>query len=96
MKIFNRLAAKQKNYNTMHIQSPTHSEQIDLIERLRIENQELVRREKEAYAEAKEVLRLNPKFSVDKFALALQLKDQVEKKRFIGALRKAFSEQSNS
>jgi len=51
----------------------------------------LAGREQEAYTEAKEVLRLKPKFSVDRFAKTLQLKNQEEKKRFIGALRKAFS-----
>ena len=56
----------------------------------------LAGRDKEAYAEAKEVLRLNPKFTVDRFAKALQLRNQEEKDRFIGALRKAFSVQGNS
>ena len=51
----------------------------------------LAGREKEAYAEAKEVLRLNPKFSVDRFGKALQLRKQEEKIKFIGALKKAFS-----
>jgi len=51
----------------------------------------LVGQEQEAYTEAKEVLRLKPKFSVDRFAKTLQLKNQEEKNRFIGALRKAFS-----
>ena len=55
----------------------------------------LAGREKHAYAEAKEVLRLNPKFSVDKFGKTLQLRNQEEKKRFIGALRKAFSAQND-
>ena len=56
----------------------------------------LAGREQEAHKEAKEVLRLNPKFSLDRFDKALPLKDQEEKKRFIGALRKAFSFQSDS
>jgi adenylate cyclase len=56
----------------------------------------LAGREQEAYAESKEVLRLNPKFTIDQFDKALQLKNQEEKKRFIGALRKAFSGQSDS
>ncbi|MCP4372569.1 MAG: tetratricopeptide repeat protein, partial [Deltaproteobacteria bacterium] len=56
----------------------------------------LAGREQEAYAEAKEVLRLNHKFSIDQFAKTLPLKNQKEKKRFIGALRKAFSVQSDS
>jgi adenylate cyclase len=51
----------------------------------------LAGREKEAYAEANEVLRLNPNFSVDRFASTLQLGNPEEKDRFIGALRKAFS-----
>jgi len=51
----------------------------------------LADREKEARAEAKEVLRINPNFSIDKFAKTLQLKNQEEKKKLIGALRKAFS-----
>ena len=49
----------------------------------------LAGRDKEAHAEAKEVLRLNHKFSLDKFAKALPLENQEEKKKFIGALRKA-------
>ncbi len=56
----------------------------------------LAGREQKAHEEAKEVLRLNPKFSLDRFEKALPLKDQEEKKRFIGALRKAFSFQSES
>ena len=56
----------------------------------------LTGREQEAYKEAKEVLRLNPKFSLDRFEKALPLKDLEEKKRFIGALRDAFSFQSDS
>ena len=56
----------------------------------------LAGREQDAYAEAKEVLRLNPNFTVDQFDKALQLKNQEEKKRFIGALREAFSFQGNS
>lgn len=56
----------------------------------------LAGREKEAYAEAKEVLRLNPKFSVDRFDKALQLRNQEEKKKFIGALKKAFSFPNNT
>lgn len=51
----------------------------------------LADREEEARAEAKEVLRINPNFSIDKFAKTLQLKNQEEKKKLIGALRKAFS-----
>jgi tetratricopeptide (TPR) repeat protein len=54
----------------------------------------LADRKKEAYLEAKEVLRLNPKFSIDRFATTLPLKNQEEKKRFIGALSVAFADQS--
>ncbi len=47
-------------------------------------------REKDARAEAAEILRLNPKFSVDYFARALSFyKDQSVKDNMIGALRKA-------
>ena len=56
----------------------------------------LAGREQEAYTEAREVLRLKPKFSVDRFAKTLQLKNQEEKERFIGALKKAFSVQTDS
>ena len=46
-------------------------------------------REKEARAEATEVLRVNPKFSLDYLARILQYKDQSVTDKFIGALRKA-------
>jgi adenylate cyclase len=46
-------------------------------------------REKEARAEAAEVLRINPKFSVDYFAKALAYKDQEVPNKIIDALRKA-------
>ncbi len=46
-------------------------------------------REKEARAEADEVLRVNPKFSVDSFAKILTNKDQSQSDRLINALRKA-------
>jgi adenylate cyclase len=46
-------------------------------------------REQEARAEAAEVLRLNPKFSVDNYARSLPYKDQARIDRFIDALRKA-------
>jgi adenylate cyclase len=46
-------------------------------------------REKEARAEAAEVLRINPKFSVDNFAKALPLKDQSEIDKCVNAYRKA-------
>ncbi len=46
-------------------------------------------REKEARAETAEVLRLNPKFSLDNFARILSYKDHAQKDLFIDALRKA-------
>lgn len=46
-------------------------------------------REKEAHAEAEEVLRLNPKFSLEGYAKTLPLKNQVQIDRLIEALSKA-------
>jgi len=46
-------------------------------------------REKEARAEAEEVLRINPKFSLDYFAKTLQYKDQSQKDKIVNALNKA-------
>ncbi len=46
-------------------------------------------REKEAHAEAAEVLRINPKFSLDNYAKTMTQKDQWRIDRYIGALRKA-------
>ena len=46
-------------------------------------------REKEARSEAAEVLRINPKFTVDKWEKAVTSKNLEEKKRFMNALRKA-------
>ena len=46
-------------------------------------------REKEARAEAAEVLRINPKFSLDYFAKALPFKDQKITNSLVNALRKA-------
>jgi len=46
-------------------------------------------REEEAHAEAAEVLRLNPKFSVKKYGKRLAIRDKAVKERFIDALRKA-------
>ena len=46
-------------------------------------------REQEARAEATEVLRINPKFSVDSYAKRMILKDQSIIDDFINALRKA-------
>jgi adenylate cyclase len=45
--------------------------------------------EKEANAEAAEVLRINPKYSVDSFAKRLSYKDQSQKDKLINALHKA-------
>jgi len=49
----------------------------------------LMGREKEARAEAAEVLRIRPKFSLDTFAKVLTFKNQAQKDLFIDALRKA-------
>ena len=49
----------------------------------------LAGREEEERAEAKEVIRLNPGFSLDKFAKTVPLKNQEELKRFIAALRRS-------
>lgn len=46
-------------------------------------------RDKDARAEAAEVLRINPKFSVVKWEKAATLKNETEKERTIAALRKA-------
>ncbi len=46
-------------------------------------------REQEARAEAAEVLRLNPKFSVDSYAKRITFKDQSVTDKFIDGLRKA-------
>ena len=46
-------------------------------------------REKEARAEAAEVLRINPKFSLDSFAKMSQYKDQSQTDKIVNALRKA-------
>jgi adenylate cyclase len=46
-------------------------------------------REKEARAEAAEVLRINPKFSLDSWAKNLPHKDQSQKDKAVDALRKA-------
>jgi adenylate cyclase len=46
-------------------------------------------REEEAHAEAAEVLRLNPKFSVKGQAKRIQTVDKAAKERYIDALRKA-------
>ena len=46
-------------------------------------------REKEARAEAAEVLRINPKFSLDYFAKALPFKDQSVTDNHVDAFRKA-------
>ncbi len=49
----------------------------------------LMGKEKEARAEAAEVLRINPKLLVDKFAKQSLFKDQSEKDKMANALRKA-------
>jgi adenylate cyclase len=46
-------------------------------------------REKEARAEAEEILRINPKFSLDAMAKRIPLKDQSEIDKIVNALRKA-------
>jgi len=46
-------------------------------------------REKEARAEAAEVLRINPKYSVDSFAENSPYKDQAETDKVVKAMRKA-------
>jgi len=46
-------------------------------------------REEEARATATEILRIDPKFSVDYFAKRLTFKNQADKERYIDALRKA-------
>ncbi len=46
-------------------------------------------KEKEARAEAAEVLQINPKFSVDSHAKLMSHKDQSFMDKLIGALRKA-------
>ncbi len=45
--------------------------------------------EKEARAEAEEVIRINPKFSLDSFAKTLRYKDQPQNDKVVNALRKA-------
>jgi adenylate cyclase len=49
----------------------------------------LMGQEKEARAEASEVLRINPKFSVDNYVKILPFKDRSETDKMINALRKA-------
>jgi adenylate cyclase len=50
----------------------------------------LMGREKEARAEAEEVLRINPKFSLDYFAkTSAPFKDQAEIDKIVNAMRKA-------
>jgi hypothetical protein len=50
---------------------------------------EMAGRMDEARAAAKEVLRINPNFSVEKYEHSYPLKDKVAKDRIIDALRKA-------
>jgi adenylate cyclase len=49
----------------------------------------LMGREKEARAEAEEVLRINPKFTLDFFAKSSAIKDQSEIDKVVNAMRKA-------
>jgi adenylate cyclase len=49
----------------------------------------LAGRDDKARIEAAEVLRINPKFSLEKFAQSVTYKDQADKERLIGALRQA-------
>jgi hypothetical protein len=49
----------------------------------------LIGRERDAQAEAAEVLRINPKFSLDYYARILAYKDPSVRDRIVGALRKA-------
>jgi adenylate cyclase len=49
----------------------------------------LLGRDEEAHAEAAEVIRINPKFSLESFAKTLPLKNQTQIDRYIKALRKA-------
>jgi adenylate cyclase len=49
----------------------------------------LMGREKEARAEADEVLKINPKFSLDNYAKLIPYKDQSDVDQYINALRKA-------
>jgi adenylate cyclase len=46
-------------------------------------------READAHAEAKEVLRINPKFSAESYAKHIPFKDEASKKLFIDGMRKA-------
>ncbi|MGB6012387.1 MAG: tetratricopeptide repeat protein, partial [Desulfobacterales bacterium] len=46
-------------------------------------------RDKDAQAEAAEVLRIQPKFTLDKFKKKLTYKREVDRERFLGALHKA-------
>ncbi len=49
----------------------------------------LLGRDEEAWAEAKEVLRINPRFSLESYASGLPYKNQADKDLHINALRKA-------
>jgi hypothetical protein len=49
----------------------------------------LAGREDEARKQAAELLRIDPKFSLERFAKTLTYKNQAEIDRYIGALRKA-------
>jgi adenylate cyclase len=49
----------------------------------------LMGRDKEARAEAEEVLRINPKFSLDYYAKTVPLKDRSQIDKVVNAMRKA-------
>ncbi len=49
----------------------------------------LLGRDEEAHAEAQEVLRINPKFSVEYYAKTLPFKNQAQLDRYVEAMRKA-------
>jgi len=49
----------------------------------------MMSREKEANAEAAEVLRINPKFSLDNYAKTLTFKNQSEADKIVNALRRS-------
>jgi adenylate cyclase len=67
-----------------------HQEPNDLLARLMMTVvYSLSDRDKDAQAEAAEVLRIQPKFTLDKFKKKLTYKREVDRKRFLGALHKA-------
>ena len=67
-----------------------HQEPNDLLARLMMTVvYSLSDRDKDAQAEAAEVLRIQPKFTLDKFKKKLTYKREVDRERFLGALHKA-------